>query len=110
MILFKPEHAKLILEGKKTQTRRIWKKPRVKVGNIYKAKTRLYSKDSFALIKITGLRREKLREISLEDVKKEGFESLGEFMNAWMRIHGDWNPDEEVYVVDFEMLRKNEGE
>ena len=32
MILFKPYHAKLILEGKKTQTRRLWRKPRVKIA------------------------------------------------------------------------------
>jgi len=104
MILFKPYHAKLILEGKKTQTRRLWRKPRVKVGNIYKAKTNLYSKQHFALLKITGLRKEKLGEISPEDVKKEGYATLGDFIQAWKQIHGFWGPELEVYVIDFEVI------
>lgn len=104
MILFKEYHAKLILEGKKTQTRRLWKKPRVKIGNIYKAKTNLYSKQHFALLKITGLRKEKLGEISPEDVKKEGYATLGDFIEAWTQIHGLWDPELEVYVIDFEVI------
>ena len=55
-LLFKPEHIGLIHSGRKTQTRRLWKKPRAKVGVVHKAKTALFSQDYFALIKITALR------------------------------------------------------
>jgi len=42
-MLFKPEHKEMILNGTKTATRRVWKKPMVKVGGIYKAKTKMLS-------------------------------------------------------------------
>ena len=106
MLLFKFYHALLILQGKKTQTRRIWKRPRVKIGGIYKAKLRPFDKKYFALLKVTRLRKEKLGEISFEDVKKEGYDTLREFMDVWKQIHGDWNPNQEVYVVDFEVVKK----
>ena len=102
-LLFKPQHVKLILEGKKTQTRRI-SKPRVKVGGIYEAKTRLFSKEYFALIKITGLREEKLGDISDEDVKKEGYNSLEEFIEVWKSIYGSWEPERVVWVLEFEVV------
>ena len=49
-MLFKKEHKEMILSGTKTQTRRIWKRPMVKVGGIYKAKLKMMSKDYFAKI------------------------------------------------------------
>jgi len=102
-LLFKPQHVKLILEGKKTQTRRI-SRPRVKIGGIYKAKTKLFSREHFALIKITGLRAEKLGDISDEDVKKEGYNSLEEFMEVWKSIYGSWEPERIVWVLEFEVV------
>jgi len=103
-LLFKPEHVKLILEGKKTQTRRIWKRPRVKVGGVYRAKTKLYSSEYFALIRVTGLHKERLGDISDEDIKKEGYNSLEEFKQAWECIYGSWNPEQEVWVVEFQLI------
>ena len=40
-MLFRPEHKQMILDGTKTATRRVWKKPMVKVGGIYKAKLKM---------------------------------------------------------------------
>jgi len=48
MMLFRPEHVKPILNGTKTQTRRTWKRPHVRVGGVYKAKTQMLSKRYFA--------------------------------------------------------------
>ncbi len=103
-MLFKPEHVGLILSGRKTQTRRVWKKPRARVGSVHKAKTALFSLDHFALIRITGLRREQLGDITLEDVKREGYDTLEEFKEVWTWINGCWNPELEVYVVSYEMV------
>lgn len=36
MLLFRPEHVPMILAKTKTQTRRLWKKPRLKVSSIQK--------------------------------------------------------------------------
>jgi len=103
-LLFKPYHIEPILTGKKTQTRRVWKKPRVKVGNIYRAKTHLFSKNYFALLRITGLRKEKLGDMTEEDAIAEGAKSLTHFREIWQDIHGSWNPEQEVWVVEFEVV------
>ncbi len=36
MLLFRPEHVPMILSGQKTQTRRLWARPRVREGSIHK--------------------------------------------------------------------------
>jgi len=108
VLLFKPEHVEPILRGIKTQTRRTWKKPRVKVGGIYKAKTKLFSKEYFALIKVTGLRKERLGDITPEDAQAEGGYTVEEFKKVWQRIIGEWDPEQEVWVVEFEVISKND--
>ena len=67
MLLFKPEHALLILSGTKTQTRRIWKKPRAKVGSIHLAKLKMLSTDFFAKLEILDVHLERLGDISEEE-------------------------------------------
>jgi hypothetical protein len=102
-LLFKPEHIGPILSGRKTQTRRLWKKPRAKVGAVHKAKTALFSRDHFALIKITAFRKERLGDISLVDVRREGYDTLQAFTEEWIRINKIWDSELEVYVVSFEL-------
>lgn len=101
MILFKPYHIPLILDGRKTQTRRIWSKPRAKIGSIHKVKTELLSKDHHCLIRILDVYPERLGDISAEDAKAEGGYSIDEFIKAWKRINHEWNPDQVIYVVKF---------
>jgi len=107
-MLFKPEHVDVILSGKKTQTRRIWKRPRAKVGSIHRAKTVLFSRQYFALIRITEVRRERLGDISIEDIHREGYQTLAGFKAEWIRINGSWDPDAEVFVVSFELADRSE--
>lgn len=74
---------------------------------IHKAKTTLFSRDHFALIRITGLRRERLGDITLEDVRREGYDTMEEFKEVWVRITKCWDPELEVYVVSFELVGKS---
>lgn len=109
VILFKQEHVPMILSGRKTQTRRKWKKPRAKVGSIHQAKTGFKKDDTFALIRITGIRHEAMGDISDEDVYREGYDSREAFADIWRRIHGtDPDPTEVVTVIDFEVVDKRE--
>ena len=103
MILFKPEHVGLILRGEKTQTRRIWKRQRVKIGSVQKAKLKMLSTEYFALLKITGVRQERLGDISEADAGAEGRYTLESYRQKWIEINGSWNPDQRVYVVDFRL-------
>jgi hypothetical protein len=102
-MLFKLEHVEPILSGSVTQIRKNWGKPMAKVGSVHKAKTALFSKESFASIRITGLRKERLGEISLEDVYKEGYDDLESYKAAWKRSVGVWDPNIMVYIVNFEL-------
>ena len=106
MILFKTAHIKPVLSGRKTQTRRIWKKPHVRVGSLHKAKTQMLSKGYFALLRITGLRTEKLGDITEEDAKAEGGHTVKEFQQVWRDINGEWDPKIKVCVVEFEMVKR----
>jgi len=113
LLLFKPELAGLIVRREKTQTRRDWRRksgpragepyPRVRVGGTYQVRTSFYSKP-VCRIRVTGLRRQRLGDISEHDAKREGFASVEQFIAAWVRINGRWTPDRVVWVVDFEMV------
>ena len=112
MILFQPDHIYPILFGQKTETRRIWNKQRVKVGTIHQAKVGkdLFQKDTyFAKIRILDVHTEKLGWISIESAKREGYDSIEAYQAEWIKINKEWNPDQEVYVIRFELVEENEG-
>jgi hypothetical protein len=102
LLLFKPEHAELIVSGRKTQTRRLGRK-RWKVGSVHQCRTSRRAKP-FALVRITGVRRECLGGISEEDARREGYGSVEAYRKAFARIYGFWDPEAEVWVVDFELV------
>lgn len=102
MVLFKKHLVPLILEGRKTQTRRLHKH-QWKLGKTYQVKTNYYSRIE-AHIRVTRKFNQRLGDISLEDVKKEGFNSLDDFKEAWRRINGNWTPDQTVIVYEFEIV------
>ena len=104
-MLFKPEHKDMILNGTKTATRRVWKKPMVKVGGIYKAKLQMLSKDYFAKIKVTKLYKQTIVDMSFDDLKKEGYDTIDEFKKIWIEINGFWNTDAIVDVIEFEVVK-----
>jgi len=105
-MLFRPEHKDMILSGKKTATRRNWKRPMVKVGGIYKAKLKMLSKDYFAKIKVTKLFKQELIDMSFDDVRKEGYDNTDDFERVWREINGWWNTDVIVWVIEFEVVKK----
>ena len=105
MILFKIEHVPMILSGEKTQTRRIWKRCRAKVGGLHWAQTRLFDPASrFARLEILGVSTEPLGFISEEDAFAEGYASPLGFLEAFERINGRVARSTVVHVVQFKLL------
>ncbi len=105
MLLFKPEHQQPILDGMKTQTRRIWKKPRAKVGSVHLAKNKMMSKEYFARIEILAVYQERLIEITDDDARAEGYSNTEAYLTAFCRInHLAEVPDIMVYVVKFKVI------
>jgi len=103
-MLFKPEHKILILNGTKIATRRVWKKPMVKIGGIYKCKEKMLSKEYFAKIKVIRLYKQKLEDMTDEDARKEGYKNMHHFVGVWIKINKDWNDKQIVYVIEFKLL------
>jgi hypothetical protein len=143
-MIFKPELAQAILDGRKTQTRRLvtgntkWDSPQKdrvvhvsypthwtkwEVGKDY-AVCPGRGKKAVGRIRITGIRRERLKQISHNDAVAEGCKPLqlanGElgtryvsavppFMILWDSIHTKpgtrWADNPDVWVLDFEPAR-----
>ncbi len=142
MLLFKPRHVAWICNVSpetmepKTETRRGWKAPRVKVGSIHRAKTQMLSKDYFALLKILNVYKERLWDIDEAGARAEGCRDVLGYLRVFYvinnkprpspteakhlveRLHdlvcsGEADiPDEfnpEVYVVKYEVVEKAEN-
>ena len=102
MVLFKRPLLFLVLQGRKTQTRRVHKQE-LAVGRTYGVRSMWFEK-SKGYIRVTRKFQQLLGDISLEDVRKEGFQSLDDFKRAWENIHGSWTPDQTVIVYEFELV------
>jgi ParB family chromosome partitioning protein len=95
---FSKPHADAILRQIKTQTSRKTKDPRLQPGVIVRAQI-----THFADLEIADVHRKKLGDFDDEDARQEGGYTLDEFKNIWKRLHGDWNPNETVYVIKFRL-------
>ena len=104
MILFRPEHVEPILRGIKTQTRRQGKK-RWNVGDLHQCQTRLFGEGPFAVVRILDVRRQRLKQMSLEDVRSEGYGCPEDYVAVYKEIYGEWDGNQMVWVVDFELVR-----
>ena len=103
-MLFKPELVRLILEGKKTQTRRPLAGRRlIEVGKVVAVQPGR-GKRAVVHIRITGRRIERLGAIRERDAIAEGVRSREEFFALWRRLYGRVDLDEEVVVYEFEVV------
>ena len=110
-MLFKKDHVELILSGKKTQTRRTWKKRRAVPGRVHKAKREMLSTEYFAKLLILRVWKEKVGDISERDAMKEGFQNAREFLKVFFEINkkkikplSDWM-EMEVFCIEFELYK-----
>jgi hypothetical protein len=100
-----------ILAGNKSETRRKWKKPHVKVGGIYQVRLGRYKKGYHFLIRVLEVKKQKLGDMTEEDALAEGFRpgpylattmpASFFFFDYWMKLNGNWCDDDEVYVIKF---------
>jgi ParB family chromosome partitioning protein len=96
---FSKIHAEEITKGIKTQTARKSKDPRLNVGSIVRAQVTHY-----ADLEIINVSRKKLGDFTEEDAKREGGYTLDEFMKVWINLHGTWDSNEQVYIIQFKFL------
>lgn len=118
-MIFRPELAEAVLEGRKTVTRRLCSEnPRspwwsevcaLEVGRDYAAQAKRGT-PAIARIRIVDVHRETLLGMGHgppgnREARREGFGSLAEFQEAWIEINGRWDPLAEVWRVAFEVVR-----
>ena len=104
-ITFKADNIKKILEGEKTQTRRK-SKNEFKLGHVYGIKANWFRKAA-AYVRITRKFKQRLSDISMEDIQKEGYRNILDLRAVWIKLHGHWDPDIIVTAYEFELLKSN---
>ena len=103
-MLFKKDLLAKILDGSKVQTRRLSTRTYTP-GRTYGVTCRRYQKPQ-AHITILRASQQRLGDITLADVKAEGFNTLEEFKETWAKINGNWNPDQIVTAYEFRKIEK----
>lgn len=107
-ILFKDRHIDAIRNGTKTATRRDWADnyARPSPGDIRMAVTEMFTpeEECDCFIRVTDVYQQPLGEMTEEDAQKEGGYEMADFIEAWEEINGEWDPDLEVDVVEFEYV------
>lgn len=103
MIFFEEQFVSNVWTGRKTQICIFGRKRRWKVGGIHQARTRDRignRKDPFALLIILKVEQKCLGDLTDEDAKREGFNSLEDFKAFWVSVAG-WPYNFKVWVVEF---------
>ena len=98
---FSRAHAEAMEKGIKTQTSRKTKDPRLQSGMLVRAQVTHY-----ADLEVTNVYRKKLGDFDEEDARREGGYTLDEFKEVWKKLHGEWNPNESVYVIQFKLAKQ----
>jgi hypothetical protein len=97
---FNHRHYKAVVAGRKSQTTRRRLDPGLKEGVMVRAAVM-----HFADLLIEKIVRKRLDDLTDEDAEREGGYTLEEFKQRWIRIYGEWLPDEPVYIVQFKVQR-----
>jgi len=104
VIPFKRPLLSLILQGTKTQTRR---NPHYQysLGKTYGIGDE-WSRGPVARVLITRKYRQRLGDMTDEEIAKEGFPSLEAFQTFWEKNVGPWEPGKTVIAYEFERVIK----
>lgn len=97
----------LILEGTKTQTRRPSWEAGPDVGDFVTLRSCSSRDRPYGMLEILDVRLQRLRDLTQEDVEREGFRSIGEFRKAWGKIYGETDERETVVVYEFRLVARN---
>ncbi len=105
-MLFKRHLAARVKAGTKTQSRRV-SKIRYREGSIQPIQENYKPGKAKDHIKINRRYEQKLGDMTEEQAKAEGFQSLEEFQKEWDAITKQpWNPEQFVTVYEFTLIEK----
>ncbi|BEP16973.1 ASCH domain-containing protein [Pyrofollis japonicus] len=99
-LMVKGEYVGDILSGKKRATIRLGR-VRVKYDElIIHGGGRPVAK-----VRVTNVAYKKVRDLTDEDARKDGFSNLNELLDALRKAYGEINPDDIVTVIEFEVIQ-----
>ncbi len=105
-MIFRAPLFDLVLEGRKTQTRRVaaYEPCRYVVGRDYAVQPGR-GKKAVARIRVLAVRMEAVGAITPADARAEGFDTPQDFRDYWNELHGWYMAERLVWVIDFELER-----
>ncbi len=100
-IMIKGVFADKLLEGRKSTTIRLGiVKPRYREVIIHGHGRPL------AKAEIVGVKVKKVRELSDEDARRDGFSSVEELLEALRKVYGDFGPDDPVTIIELRVTQR----
>jgi len=95
-----------VLSGKKTQTRRPirpYRRFAYRPGKTYAVQPGR-GQNAVARIEVLAVRKQPLSEMTEVEAVAEGFASVAEYRELWVKQYRHFDPTEEVWVVEFRLL------
>lgn len=99
-LMVKGEYVKDILEGRKKAT--------IRLGIVKLKYDELIVHGGgrpVAKVKVTNVRYKKVKELTDEDAKLDGFRNVAELIAALQKAYGRINPDDYVTIIEFEVVQ-----
>jgi len=109
MLLFQPEHIQMNIDGRKTETRRLWIKPRARVGSLHQQKTD-FTKKHYGYLAIEQVFQEPLLNITEEGANREGGYTREQYLTLWFKINPNSPPNPLVFVIRYHYHGIGKGE
>ena len=100
-ILFKKQFIEQIQRQEKIQTIRNWKSCSLKSDDI------LCCNFKKPFIQIDSVKEKTLKDLSVEEIKKDGFQSLKTFQEIWIDCYHSYNPEQKVFIISFHLYTPN---
>ncbi|WP_456365732.1 ASCH domain-containing protein [Thermococcus sp.] len=95
-----------ILRGKKTTTIRYGDYEARPGGEVYLVVTP--SDTAVAKLRITGVEKRKVKELTNEDARRDGFSDVRELLGELNKIYGELYGDDDVTIISFEVIKRFE--
>lgn len=110
-MIFRPELARKIARGEKTQTRRPVKPGekhcRYREGRDYAVQPGR-GKPSSLRILILAVEGQALGDLTYRDARAEGFKTRDEFQAYWRALYGSYDPGQPVWAIRFRLLTSHD--
>ncbi len=112
MIVFKEDSRQKILAGRKWQTRKLWDRPRAKEGSehLFYLRPPMTGERPFARALIKRVWRQRLGDMTEEEARAEGSDSVEAFLAHFRLINGRKLKGDlqnvQVYAVEFQVLER----